>query len=1172
LEAFEVSSKPSDFEAVRTKTSPACKAAGLFGPSIYSFSQRIALMFSAHSLRRLVRLVRPSACAPSRRPAALRKPRLCPSLEILEDRCLLSVFAVTNTLDAGPGSLRQAILDSNGTPGPNTIDFAIADTGVHTIQVGTTTGIALPAITNAVTIDGYSQPGAQANSLAAGDNAVLLIDLDGAATYGGLVVTASGVTIEGLVIENFNFSGVSITGAGASGNVIAGNWIGIDASGTIARGNASDGVSIDSAASGNMIGGTSPGARNVISGNVGRGVGMYSGASANVIEGNYIGTDLTGTNPLGNSLSAVDLEDGTFQNTIGGTAPAARNVLSGNLGQGVRIYNSAGSNLVEGNYIGTDVTGTQPLGNALNGVVVVNSPLNTIGGIVAGASNVISGNALDGVLNGASNNLVQGNYIGTDITGTQPLGNGGYGVALVSGASGNTIDGSNVISANAYSGIALFSASSNLVQGNDIGTDVSGTQRLGNGNYGVYLDHSSSGNTIGGGNVISGNMWTGIGLDGSSGNLVQGNYIGTDKNGTQPLGNARYGVGLYNGAAGNTIGGTTAGARNVISGNTWSGVVLFSSSNNVVQGDYIGTDVSGTGLLGNGNYGVSLASGSSGNTIDRNVISGNTFSGVALFSSSNNVVQGNYIGTDVSGTQRLGNGNYGVYLDHNSSGNTIGGGNVISGNMWTGIGLDGSSSNLVQGNYIGTDKYGTQPLGNARYGVGLYNGAAGNTIGGMTAGARNVISGNTWSGVALFSSSNNVVQGDYIGTDVNGTGLLGNGNYGVSLVSGARGNTIDGNVISGNTWSGVALFSSSNNVVQGDYIGTDAMRTQRLGNGQNGVYLDSGSNDNLIYLNVVSANVLDGVNINGGIRNTLMDNYIGTNSSFANVYEAPNLGNGHNGVGVYNGARNNTIGEHNYILYNGGYGVRVGSNCTGILITGNWAIYANLGVDMGHIDGIDTDPGGNGGIQHPGISLETDAYGGGTVHGSFHGTDPDHFSLEFYDSATDGEQGAIPMGTGASDYLLITYDPANHLVTFVIAFPHLPPQGTFLSCTLTGGGWNGTSEFSNAIPIPTDIGGQPSGGAFLTGTATGGKASSQFAGAAASPQGPVHGVEPDDVPPTPRPTPMPDLPHRAQDVLDRVFTAWGSLAPDSLPDGDPFGFWGAGDTLQNYRFPPWPRF
>jgi hypothetical protein len=105
-----------------------------------------------------------------------------PVLETMEDRCLLSVFTVTNTLDADPGSLRQAILDSNGTPGVNTIDFAIAGTGVHTIQVGSTTGTALPAITNSVTIDGYSQPGAQANSLAAGDDAVLLIDLDGAAT------------------------------------------------------------------------------------------------------------------------------------------------------------------------------------------------------------------------------------------------------------------------------------------------------------------------------------------------------------------------------------------------------------------------------------------------------------------------------------------------------------------------------------------------------------------------------------------------------------------------------------------------------------------------------------------------------------------------------------------------------------------------------------------------------------------------------------------------------------------------------------------------------------------------------------------------------------------------------------------------------------------------------
>ena len=139
-----------------------------------------------------------------------------------------------------------------------------------------------------------------------------------------------------------------------------------------------------------------------------------------------------------------------------------------------------------------------------------------------------------------------------------------------------------------------------------------------------------------------------------------------------------------------------------------------------------------------------------------------------------NLVEGDYVGTNAAGTAALGNNEvgFGVYIQ-NATGNTVGGtvagsGNVISGNTASGVDLGISSANVIEGNFIGTDHTGEKPLGNAGSGVYALQSSA-NTIGGTTAAARNVISANGGSGVELYSSSNNLVEGDYIGTDATGT-------------------------------------------------------------------------------------------------------------------------------------------------------------------------------------------------------------------------------------------------------------------------------------------------------------------------------------------------------------------------------------------------------------------
>ncbi len=407
-----------------------------------------------------------------------------------------TTFIVTNTNDSGLGSLRQAILDANASPGTDTISFNIPGTGVHTIMP---TSI-LPVITDPVVIDGYTQPGTNLNALSDGDNAVLLIEVNGSAlpssasSQDGISITAGSSTIRGLAISRFSGAGINLRNNGY--NVITGNFLGTDATGKHKLGN-TNGMSIFLSAD-NLIGGTTPDARNIISGNS-KGMTIINTASngqntgRNTIQGNFIGTAADGTTSLGNA------GDGIFMDTpgdlIGGTVAGARNIISGN-SSGSGIYLSSGSismagNLVQGNYIGTDVTGTVALPNGA-GVWINTGANEVIGGTTEAARNVISGNRTAGVRitgSGTVKNQVMGNYIGTDASGAHPLGNGGHGVEGDYNIGRNSIGGAsagagNVIAFNGGFGVNLFAApsapGSNSVRRNSIFSNFD----LGIANYG----------------------------------------------------------------------------------------------------------------------------------------------------------------------------------------------------------------------------------------------------------------------------------------------------------------------------------------------------------------------------------------------------------------------------------------------------------------------------------------------------------------------------------------------------------------------------------------------------------------------------------------------------------------------------------------------------------------
>ncbi len=285
-------------------------------------------------------------------------------IEVLESRIAPATFLVLNTNDNGAGSLRQAILDANATPnsgGADLISFASISTGAFVIQPITE----LPAISEAVIIDGYTAPGTSQNTASIGTNAVLRVELSGAflnsgnglilGVVGGDPVATGGSTVRGLVINDF-LPSVGDTGNGiliqSNDNKVEGSFLGTTTSGNAALGNSNSGVSVShfggtDTYSGNVIGGPALADRNLISGNA-LGISLHSAAMNTLVTGNLIGTDASGINALGNTADGI-LVDGAVNATIGGAG--AGNVISGNKGAGISVTNAAAGIRISGNSI-----------------------------------------------------------------------------------------------------------------------------------------------------------------------------------------------------------------------------------------------------------------------------------------------------------------------------------------------------------------------------------------------------------------------------------------------------------------------------------------------------------------------------------------------------------------------------------------------------------------------------------------------------------------------------------------------------------------------------------------------------------------------------------------------------------------------------------------------------
>ncbi|MGI5186306.1 hypothetical protein ACQEVZ_59710 [Dactylosporangium sp. CA-152071] len=514
-----------------------------------------------------------------------------------------AIYVVTNVNDIGAGSLRDAIDMANGSPGLDSITFALPGAGPRVIVPQSD----LPAITDPLIIAGYTEPGA--SPATATTPATLTVVINGTFMTTGLTIDADNSAVSGLVINSVAGAGGDCGGAGicvrGDHNLIRGNYIGTGNAGAVALQNNDSGVIVLGAD--NQIGGEHPADRNLISGN--RLYGVELQGTGTKVLGNRIGSDATGTNALGNGSGGI-LVNGAG-NQIGSDQAGGGNVISGNPGIGLDIDNGADFTIVHGNLIGVNATATAALAN--DSGIEVSSNSNEIGGFLTGTANVVSGNTgvgleVDGI---AGSNQIVGNLIGVapGPMGPADIGNGGDGVWLRS----STV--------------------------NSLGTDDAG-----------------------GGNTISGNDGDGVRVDGNDQD-IKGNRIGTaiGAAGTLvPLPNT--GNGITVSADRTIIGGDNTGSANVIGTNRANGIELDAATDEtVIRGNAIGTDPTGAITLSNTLNGILITDadtnhiGSVDPLVPPNRIAFNGLAGIALSAGA--------VGNDILGNLDYGNVGLGINLD-----------------------------------------------------------------------------------------------------------------------------------------------------------------------------------------------------------------------------------------------------------------------------------------------------------------------------------------------------------------------------------------------------------------------------------------------------------------------------------------------------------------------------
>jgi CSLREA domain-containing protein len=767
-------------------------------------------------------------------------------------------FIVNTTDDVDDGvcdlahcSLREAIKAANANAGSDSIDFNIPGPGVKTISPITP----LPNLSGEVTIDGYSQPGTSVNTLADGTNAVLLVELSPINLGSPVLVLdpgSNGSVVKGLVINRSVGVGISIK---SDNNVVEGNFIGTDPSGTLALGNGQDGITISGSV--NRIGGASLSARNLISSNSN---GMQIIGSANTIQGNLIGTAADGMTALGNRGNGVFfLGLGSADNIIGTSGEP--NVIAFNGSDGV-VHNDSGTeNRVRFNSIHS------------NGRIGIN--------IAGGTENAAK---------------VTANDEDDPDTGPNNLQNFPIITSATSGAVSTTVN-----------------LSLNSTPGSQFQIDVYSNPSCDPSGYGEGKRFHAEGSltTNGSGNGI-------VSINFPTSTLV-GPYLtatATDSSSNTSEFSPCVAALASTFTVNSTADGTDGACTTSLNGCTLREAMTAanaSSDMNAIKFDIPGSGVrtinvlsalpqmsgpviidgysqpgssANTQALGNDSNILIELNGAGAGDVDGLVLAGgsSTVRGLAInrFNSAitldvpkgDNVVAGNFLGTDPTGTTARANRVGGITVSE--SDNRVGGlnpadRNVISGNTLYGVGLGGilAIRTEVLNNYIGVTATGFGPLGNSQFGVLIQNGSH-NVIGGNLEGSRNVISSNGNDGIRILVSDNNRVQNNYIGTNSGGFLPLGNGNVGLSLlfsnnnIIGGSGSDEEANLVAANGTEGIRLSSSNNNQIERNFIGTNEEGMANLGNMGDGILVSSGTT-NRIKSNSIANNGGLGINLDGGV-------------------------------------------------------------------------------------------------------------------------------------------------------------------------------------------------------------------------------------------------------------------------------------------------------------------
>ncbi len=828
----------------------------------------------------------------------------------------LNTFVVTNTNNTGAGSLRQALADAQALAGADRIEFAIAGGGIKTITLAS----ALPTITDDVVIDGRTQPGYAGTPLiqittSAGnthgftfatstpaESGVYGLSIYGFANgsisvsgdknltiesnYIGLNASgnAGATQLDGILI-NFAVDDIQIinntiggnqygiTGISSSGSVtIQSNYIGLNRNGA-ARANLTIGMYVSNSQAW-LIGGVGANEGNTIANNGSGGapnVGVDGNASRATILGNRmwnagtIDINLWGTGDPASEITPNDTGDGdtgpnqlqnypvlstatvnasgttiagslnsnastryrieffsavpsqfnangrgssaqflgytTVTTDSGGNASFSHLLSSGHVNVGDRITATATVDNNNGTYGATSELAANVTATGATNFLVVDTTSAATDGNTSSIANLRSNRGADGRISLAEAITATNNTAGLDsiyFNIPDPLVNGVHRIAITT-----TLDGiTSPVIINATTDPDFAGAPVVQLDGSALS--------VANPNAGLRLFAGANGSTIRG-LAIDGFGDAGIQVWVTSGNTIAGNEIGLNASGLASRTNQGPGITIGGGSNNNVIGGTSALDRNVLTLNQYQGLYIGQASGTLVQGNYVGLNRAGNAILDNGNVGIGVDSQASNTTIGgttvgaRNVVTVATGVGILINGATGATIQGNYVGTDATGMIDLSgaallSGNSGIVLNTGTTnalvgGTTAGAGNLVSGYGWYGIELlgAGTSNNTIQGNYIGLNSAGTGTLANRDGGISLYNGPTNNLIGGDSAAARNYVIGSGGNLIVLTGSgtAENRIQGNYLGVYPSGI-RSGVSTAGFTFQTGAHDNLVGG--------------------------------------------------------------------------------------------------------------------------------------------------------------------------------------------------------------------------------------------------------------------------------------------------------------------------------------------------------------------------------------------